>query len=122
GEPGPRFVTDTVIHVSDSVFIAIMHTEYSMYKDYQGNRLIDTIRYSEVNNHFYLHNIYLGKPLKQLKEEMPHTVFIGFEQQEAPPQNHYFYPHFPNKNSKLDKFHLPKVPQNKNGQLPVKKN
>ncbi len=118
----PIVTTDTVIHVSDSIFVAIMHEEFSK------SNWRDTVRYTEKNKRYYYRHIYLGKSLEELEEEMPNTVFIGFERKDEqnqnfnPRQNIYFYPQFPNQNSKPDYFHLPQPRQNKNDQTPVKKN
>ena len=82
----PIITTDTVIHVSDSVFVAIMSEEFSK------SSWRDTVKYSAKNKRYYLRHIFLGKSLDELKEEMPNTVFIGFEEgQQHQGQNQNFH-------------------------------
>ncbi len=108
---GPMISTDTVIHVSDSIFVAIM-SEHLSKKTWK-----DTVEYSATNKNYYLQNIYLNKSLEELQAEMPRTVFIGFEEEETPPV-YYFYPGRSNANP--DYFHSPRPKQNSNQQNPVK--
>jgi len=112
---GPMISTDTVIHVSDSIFVAVM-SEYLSKKTWK-----DTVEYSATNKNYYLQHIFLGKSLEELKSEMPSTVFIGFEKEdEQTPPIHYFYPRRPNANPDYHPSTQPK--QNSNQQSPVKNN
>ncbi|MEZ4887517.1 MAG: hypothetical protein R3E32_22480 [Chitinophagales bacterium] len=110
----PIIITDTVIRVTDSIFVAVMHEEFSK------STWRDTVSYNEQTKNYYSRHYYFGKSLEVLQAEMPNTVFIGFEEDsQLPPQMHYFYPHNPNANP--DYFRLPPPQKNTNDQTPVKK-
>lgn len=83
----PIMVLDTLVRLSDSVYVEIMHERTF------NNIEKDTVVHNANTKNYYRQFVYIGKSLEELKADYPQTVFIGFEEAQQKPKKKFQFLH-----------------------------